>query len=182
MTTALQDDIIYLTPYEAGAQGLKTPQDFKIYQEKFRFLPESLMNIITNFFTGEFVEEKLGEKFLLKRIQKIEILKIIREVLLCEIFLGDMVGELQSRLNVDQEMARQITKMILSDLFAPAIEEIKKEHQAAFPNRTGQQQMTGDVSRPSEFVQKTDKSQKIFSNPAASLDINKNNVLDLRNK
>lgn len=156
---------LYETPYVAGLNdiGEDVPSLDK-FMLKISQLPLGAKKVFHDFSTAEFIEEKLSLAFNFSTNQKNKITRIVRDILLAQIFIGDMPKEISSRLNVNLETANNIASMILSELFAPAIEDIKKEQTAAFPNRL------------------TSPAKNVVPNPAVNLDVNKNNVLDLRNK
>lgn len=189
----------YFTPYTVDVIGLDNPLDIRNYDNKFKYISGEIEKIIYDFSTAEFIEERLTITFRLSPEQKITVTRIIRDVLLNYIFIGDMPKEIQARLKVDQDTASKITAMIVSQLFGPAIEEIKKAQSTAFPNRLDKVQQlenqpmspTIDLRNPAPTTNNLPTGQagqqpipppkNTFYNPASSLDVNKNNVLDLRN-
>lgn len=88
--------------------------------------------------TAEFIEEKLGQTFGLSSGQKTELTRILRNVLLADLFWGDFPSLISSRLGVDANTANQIVKMISDELLAPALEEIKTMQKSKFGDRIAQ--------------------------------------------
>lgn len=160
----LLDEMVYFTPYSVDIFQYNRPEELKQYMDKFGLTTDKIKGLLFDSSTAEFIQDKLVPSFNLNIGQGKEITRIIRDTLLADVFMGDMAREIQKRLQVDQNKASQIGQMILSELFAPAMEEIKTIHRQKF----GERQAT---ERP-----------RIFSNPAVNLDINKNNILDLRNR
>lgn len=203
------DEYKYFTPYSIDIFDFSTIEGVKKYLAKFQHLSEKIENLIFDFSSAEFIQDSLAPTFNLSVEQGKEITRIIRDVLLCYVFIIDMNKEIQNRLNVNPDTADQIASLIISKLFISAIDDIKKEQTAAFPNRikTGQQTSNEPVrptvnSRgelPGMPVAPSQAPKNTFSNPAANLDMNperdressqrasvsygmnKNNVLDLRN-
>lgn len=160
--------------------------------DKFKNLSDNIKNIVFDFSTAEFIQDSLAPTFNLSAEQGKEITRIIRDVLLCYVFIIDMNKEIQNRLNVNPDTANQMASLIISKLFISAIDDIKKEQAAAFPDRikTGQQTVSESVrptvnprgGLPGMPATPDQTPKNTFSNPAASLNMDKNNVLDLRNK
>ncbi len=180
------DEFTYFTPYSVDVFNYDQPAKLEEYMSKFRDLAGKIKDIAFDFSTAEFVQDNLVPNFNLQPEQGREVTRIIRDILLSSTFIGDMPKEIQSKLNVDQNTANQITSKIVSELFALAIEEIKQAQATAFPNRVASAQPTEnrpisptvDLRNPPQ----TQLPKDAIYNPAASLDVNKNNVLDLRNK
>lgn len=170
----LMDDIVYFTPYSVDIFQYDNPADIERYMKKFTRLNEKIKNIIFDYSSAEFIQDRLVPTFDLSNEQAKEATRIIRDVLITYLFIGDMGREISHRLNIDQSTADKMSAMIISDLFTPAIEDIKKEQNAAFMGRTGERPIAPkSPPRPAQFT---------IPNPAASLDVNRNNLLDLRNK
>lgn len=137
---------------------------WKKFLNRVNELSEPLKNTLISSETDDTIYD-ISINFNFSESQTADLSRIIRDILLADVFVGDMVNEIQKRLQVDSSTANQIGQVIVSDLFVSAMEEIKQMHKQKFR------------SKPLEAPTK-----RQFSNPAASLDINKNNVLDLRNK
>ena len=97
--------------------------------------------------------KSLFESYQLKPKQSEELSRLIRKILVAEIYLGDIVAEITKRLEIDQEKAKGVANSLIGELFTPALEDIKKLH-----------------------VEKFGKKQETPPQPT-----NPNNVLDLRN-
>jgi len=113
--------------------------------------------------TAEFMEENLGPNFNLDNEQKKKITIIIRDILLGDTSLNSMPVLISSKLNIDPNTSAQIANKIMGGLFEPAIEDLKKIQIKSFPEK---------INRP------------ITEKPDLKIEpgINKNNVVDLRNK
>ena len=98
----------YLTPYSAGIRGMTEKDALINYDSKFNFISAPVRKLIFDFSTAEFIEERIGIKFDLSRIQKKEIANLIREVLLGNVFIGDFDKSIQTKLNVDDRRAKDI--------------------------------------------------------------------------
>ncbi len=94
-------------------------------QDKIDSLPQSLANLLTNNKTSEFIEA-LTQKYAQFNTQGPDIARIIRDVVIADIYIGDMPAQISSKLGVDQNTSLEIARAIVSQLFAPVIEDIKK--------------------------------------------------------
>ncbi len=165
----------YYTPYNVGLDEI-SGTDLERYISHASGLPDKIDAILTGFGTAEFIEERLGVKLQLTTEQKTEITKIIRDVLLGDTFIGDMPTIISQKLNLDQNTSRETSSMLISELFAPAIEEIKKMQAANFPDRVGKKQNPPTAPQPQSMPQ---KQQKI---PGEELPETGGNIIDLRNQ
>ncbi len=157
----------YPTPYDVDIGSL-SPPDLEEFISRTLALPQILGRILTNFSTAEFIEDKLGTVFGLTGNQKKEIARIVRDVILADIYIGDMPAQISSKLGVDQNTATEIARAIVSQLFAPVIEDIKKLQLQKFgklPGSSAPQQPS--VPRPV---------------PGAELPETGGNIIDLRSK
>jgi len=155
-----------LPPYAASLSVLgNNVQAIEEYMTKSSRLPPSIQKILHDFSTAEYIEEKLGPAFGLSAEQKSRLVLIVGSILMAETFIGNIVEEISGGLGLDQNRADQISSAIISELLPPAMEDIKRMHKEKFVN-----------------VQQQPAPRKTFSNPGANLDINKTNVLDLRNR
>lgn len=159
----ISEDSKYATPFNVDLFGVKPENYFANYSKVVLSLPESIKKILMDYSTAEFIEENLGPNFNLTPEQKVEITRIIRDVLLGDLFIGDMIQKISDRMNLAPDEAKKIGNLIVSELFRPAIEDIKKIQAERFPE---------EINRP------TSEKPDLKIEP----DINKNNIVDLRNK
>ncbi len=162
-----QDNVLksssYATPFNVDLFGVKPENYFAIYTKIVLSLPESIKNILMDFSTAEFIEENLGSSFNLTSEQKTEITRIIRDVLLGDLFIGEMAQSVSIKAKLDPDEAKKIKDSIVSVLFKPAAEDIKKLQTERFPEK---------INKP--IPEKPDLK--------IEPDINRNNVVNLRNK
>ena len=113
------------------------------------------------------------KNFNLNKEQISEVTKIIRDILLGDASLNSMPSLISSKLNIDQSTSVQIANKIVNELFGPAIEDIKKLQTPKFPEK---------ISSPVAPMQPL--TPRIPEKPDLKIepDINRNNVVDLRNK
>lgn len=156
-------DSTYATPYNVDLFLPKPKNFFEEYTRKVLSLPESVRNILMDSSTAEFIEDNLGSSFNLTLEQKTEITRVIRDVLLGDLFIGEMAQNISVKAKIAPDEAKGIRDLIVSSLFKPATEDIKKLQIQKFPEKIGRP----IPGRP---------DLKIES------DINRNNVVDLRNR
>lgn len=167
------EDSTYATPYNVDLFLPKPKNFFTEYTTRVLSLPESLKNILMDSSTAEFIEENLGPAFDLTPDQKTEITRIIRDIILGDVSLNSMPSLVSSKLVVDQNTSTQITNKVVNDLFGPAIEDIKKLQAERFQGRTNKPNISQEYQSP-----KTPERPDLKIDPS----INKNNIVDLRNR
>ena len=168
-----QKDSGYATPFNVDFSGPKSKNFFTEYTARVLSLPESIKNILMDSSTAEFIEDNLSQNFDLNRVQIIEITRIIRDVLLGEFSVNNMALVISRNLKIDLTVANQIQDKIVSDLFGPVIEDIKKLQGKRPPEKIY-----------SPVVPNRSQVPKISERPDLKIapSINRNNIVDLRNK
>jgi len=161
----------YFTPFDVD-RHLAEYSSTSFFQ-RVGSLPDSLKDIMANPSTAEFIEEKLGTEFSMNYVQKIEVTRIIRDVLLGDISINAMASKISENLEIDSTVAYQIQSKIVNELFGPAIEDIKKLQTERFPEKPDR-----PVAPMRPQTQKITEGSDLKIDP----DINRNNVVDLRNK
>ena len=121
----------YSTPYNVDMADLKE-QDLDGYIKRTLSLPEEIGNVFFAYATAEFVEDKLGTSLNLSREQKDNITRIIRDICLGDLYIGNIVLETQKRLSVQPSQAQLIAANVVSQLLMPALEDIKKMESEKF--------------------------------------------------
>ena len=149
---------------------LMSDLDWDKLQDKIDKLPIVLGNILTSYKTSEFIE-MLAQKYVQLGVQWSDIARIVRDVVLADIYIGDMPAQISSKLGVDQNTALEIARAIVSQLFAPVIEDIKKLQLQKFgklPGSSAPQQ--SPQARPPQHI------------PGEELPETGGNIIDLRNQ
>lgn len=164
-----------LSPYYVD--NIDTPGfDWERFQDKIDSISENLYGVLTDEASLNFIKSGL-QRYGLSFVQGQEIARIIRDVVIGDIFIGDMPAELAGRLGVDQNTAREMANLIISQLFQPVLEEIKKVQTAKFPERVAQRQMT---PAPTGLPAQTGGQPRPI--PGADLPETGGNIIDLRNQ
>lgn len=128
----------YETPFSIDMLSFSTKNHYIDHVRKVLSLPKPIQGIMTDFSTAEYIEDKLGTAFGLNTDQKSELTRIIRDILLADAFWGDFPTLVSSRLGIDANTANQMVKAIASELFAPAVEDIKTMQKNKFSDRISQ--------------------------------------------
>lgn len=103
-----------------------------IFFEQFQSLPEILKNILLDLKT-QIILRNIQAQFQLQGNQVINLSRLIRQIVITQIYLGNFVQEIKNKLEVDSVESREIANYILLNLFSKeAIEELKKLHIAKF--------------------------------------------------
>ena len=125
----------YATPFNVDLFSYKLNNSFMEYFRRIGSLPNSIKDVMANPSTAEFIEENLGQTFGLNDDQKTEITRILRDILLSDLFWGDFSKTISTRLQVPPDTANQIVKALTDGLLAPALEDIKAMQKEKFSNR-----------------------------------------------
>lgn len=162
----------YATPFDVDNYSGSNYSSLSFFQ-KVSSLPDSIKNIMADPSTTDFIEDTLGPNFKLTNNQKTEITRIIRDVLLADLFIGEMAQSISVKAKLAPDEAKGISDLIVSELFGPAIEDIKRIQAQIFTER---------VNKPTTIVES--RPPKIPERPDLKVDpdINRNNIVDLRNK
>jgi len=154
-----------LSPY--FVDNSKTPGfNWERFQDKIDALPEILYNLLTDEKTSDFIKV-LTQKYPQLSVQGPDVARIIRDVVIADIYIGDMPTEISKRLEIDQNTAMEIARTVVSQLFAPVIEDIKKLQLQKFGKLPG-----ANAPQPSSAPRPV---------PGADLPESGGNIIDLRN-
>ena len=155
-----------LSPY--FVDDSKTPGfNWERFQDKIDTLPENLYGLLADERTADFIGS-LTRSHAQLNVRGSDIARIIRDVVLADIYIGDMPAQISSKLGVDQNIALEIARTIVSQLFAPVIDDIKKL----------QLQKFGKLPGPS-MPQQSSAPRPV---PGADLPETGGNIIDLRSK
>ena len=104
------------------------------FEVKFEKLSLSLKDILISAKTSLFIDGVLGQMGLnISQGQKLS--RVIRDIILGDVYLGDMINIIQDNLGVDKDKAKNIASLFISQLSKEALEELKKLHTAKFGQR-----------------------------------------------
>lgn len=157
----LVKDGAYQTPFNVDIGPATNKLSLTSYISRIKELPQKLINLLTDFSTAEFIEENLGIKYNLNKGQKAEITRLIRNVVLSDLYLGDLPAQITVKLGIEPNQARTIYEYIFDNLFNTVMEDLRlvqKNEFKKFP----------DSFRAAEVNQQKIDQEKIISQPQAS--------------
>ena len=108
--------------------------DWINFKEKYDTVSEPIRNLIFSIDTAVFLKE-VSEKISLSENQSADLSRIIRDILLVDLYVGDMAINIASKLQIDQQVAKEVANQIVSQLFTPALEDIKRLQKEKFGDR-----------------------------------------------
>lgn len=149
----------YFTPYAVDLSNMSSAT-IDSFDKRIEALPKNIRDAIDDFAMAEFIEDVLGEKFGLTADQKIELTRIVRDILMGDILLSDALRMVSQKLTVPADVARDICNGLLAGPLAPTIEDLKTLNK--------KQPQSSPPSPPPPTM--------------PSGQINPNNVVDLRNQ
>lgn len=179
----MTDNPLQLSPY--SVDGLQTPGfNYSRFQDQLDQLPGELLDFLLDPKPIEFIQS-LTQKYIQLSVQGPDIARLIRDVVIADVFLGDMPQEVQRRLGLDPATAREVANLIARELFTPVLEELKQLHRTRFPNRVSPQPPTANIQQgqPATGYQKTTAPQIPSSDyhyPGEDLPESGGNIIDLR--
>jgi hypothetical protein len=159
----------YHTPYTIDLDSMTDPVLIERYMTKVKATPPPIISILTDDQTANYFEDNLGPSLNLNEPETENLIRITRDVLLGDLFIGDMAPTISEKLEIDLSPAKEVASKIFRELFTPAIEDVKKIQREKFPGRVGQG-ISGDTSQRSAPPQ---------VKPAMA--VNRENIIDLRN-
>ncbi len=121
--------------------------DWGKFQDKIDSISDDLFNLLVDETTSEFIN-KVGQTYAQINPRIADLSRIIRDTILADIYIGDLPSEISNRLGVDPNTGREIANQIVSQLFTPTLDDIKKLQAAKFPGRINQQPPTPQQSVP----------------------------------
>jgi len=179
----MADNPLKLSPY--SVDGLQTPGfNYNRFQDKLDALPGDLVDFLLDPAAANFVQS-LTQKYIQLSVQGPDVARLIRDVVIGDIFIGDMPKEISNRLGIDQTFAREIANLIVSQLFTPFIEDIKKVQNERYPGRLPaklQEQDTGGQTPPPQGPPSVPQVKPAGHYQGEELPESSGNIIDLRNK
>lgn len=98
------------------------------FHDGLRGLPVNIQDFIFDTVPGDFIKDKISIPFGLDESQSKETAIIVMDLIIADLYLGNIVDEIKNRLGVDQVKAKTIAGLIVAELFRPILEELKKMH------------------------------------------------------
>ena len=169
-----------LNPYFVDTSA--TPGfNWERFQDKIDVISDNLFALLVDEATSEFIKS-LTQKYIRLSPQGPDVARLIRDVVIADVFIGDMPQELSRRLGIDQQLAREVANQIVSQLFTPVLEDLKKLHREKFPGRLPAKPATQQV--PGDRFQVSGQSGQAQPQKYQGEELPESggNIIDLRNK
>lgn len=99
----------------------------EFFYSKINSLPQNIQDLLFSLDTEEKLKN-ISVQLRLNQKQTTELTRLVRDIIIKDAYLGDILKETQKRLSLDETAARDIANRIISEIFSPAIEDIKKLH------------------------------------------------------
>ena len=178
-------EYLNLNPYFVDTS--KSPGfNWEKFQDKIDTLPDNLFYLLVAENSSEFTKS-LTQKYVQLSAKGPDMARLIRDVTIGDVFIGDMPQELSRRLGVDLTIAREMANLIVAQLFAPVLEELKQLQRVKFPNRVSSQRPAPGIQTPIAPMSGIQSQAPIpntpeLSYPGQDLPESGGNIIDLRNK
>ena len=135
----------FYSPYYVDMESMvNKPFVYEQFLKRIYGLPKINTFFLENFKTAEFVK-KVIEANGLNKGQGKEIARVIRDLLLTDAYLGNVVNLIQEKLNVNEMKAKTIAGLIVSELFAPILDDLKKMHIEKFAKNLPRPQLQNNL-------------------------------------
>ncbi|MDP3954136.1 MAG: hypothetical protein Q8Q06_01815 [bacterium] len=109
------------------------------FSEDIERLPQPLKDLLLSDGTAEAIES-FGKNNNISEEQTEEISKIIRDVIMAYLYIGDMPSQIAVQAGVDQAKARDIANQIVNQLFKPVLTDLKNIQKEKFGQKMASQE------------------------------------------
>ena len=170
----MTNNSLKLSPY--SVDDFKTPGfEYSRFQDKLDKLPGNLVDFLLEPSVVDFIES-ITKKYVQLSVQGPDIARLLRDVIIGDIFIGDMPQAMSNRLGIDPALAREVANQIVSQLFTPVIEDIKKVQNERYPGKLPQK--PAPVTPQQSSVEVTPQQRHY---QGEDLPESGGNIIDLRN-
>lgn len=138
----------------------------------FNGLPQPVKNLLTSLDTAEKIIN-IGKTFGLDEFDTEALSFAIRKIVAGEVFIGNGVELIAHETSLPSERAKNLLGLLVNEVLAPAIEDVKKVQAEKFPQRVGA------TPAPTQGQVKPNSAPTKQPEPYQSPNPN---VIDLRNK
>lgn len=149
MPATLNESKIY-DPYDVYLNDIGDDR-FRYNQlhDKIKRLPDVLFDYVFDTKVGDFIKDRMAVPLGLDQNQSKETAKLVMDILLTEWYLGDIVNQIRSKLGVDEQKAKTAAGLIVAELLAPVLEDLKKRHLEKFAKNLPKPQIQNNPPAPS---------------------------------
>jgi len=107
--------------------------------KKIRSNSEKISDIVFDENTPTIIKS-ICQRFTLTDQQSALLSRLIRKILVAEVFIGDLIKELQGQLDLPPSKAQELADALAAELFAPAKDELKELHAKTFGGQQPKQE------------------------------------------
>lgn len=116
-------------PYSVYLDQIKNDQIKYIeFHNKLRQLLNVFLDFVFSTGPSDFLKDRISIPLNLNQGQSKEVAKIVMEIIVADTYLGDIVQHIKQRAFLDEQKAKMIAGLIVAELFAPILNELKKKH------------------------------------------------------
>jgi len=126
---------LQFSPYFAQQDIEKTDDRIK-FLKSFDNLPQPIKDLLTSLDTTEKITNA-GKTFGLDEFDTESLSFAIRKIATGEVFIGNGVELIADETGLPPERAKSVLGLVVNEIFAPALEDIKKIQTSKFPQRFG---------------------------------------------
>ncbi len=142
---------LQFSPYFAE-QDIEKEEERAKFLKLFNGLPQTVKNALTSLDTAEKIVN-IGKTFGLDEFDTETLSFTTRKIATGEVFVGNGTELIAHEVGLPPERAKNLLGLIVNEVFAPALEDIKKIQTAKFPQRFGapvqsQSQVPPPVKQP----------------------------------
>lgn len=161
----------FYSPFRVDAKNT-SEASWEIFLQKVNNLSIPVKSVLTGEDTVEFIIT-LAEDLEFTDEQSANFSRILRDVLVGDLLINNLAITLSKKLDLNQDMAKRIYDHITNNLLNPIAEDIKKLQTNKYPGGTSNPTISPRAQPP-----------RVPERPDLKIEpeINRNNVVDLRNK
>lgn len=156
-------------------QEFEDPQQRQMFLKLFDKLPAKIKELLTSLQVTEKVMSA-GVTFKLDDLDTEALSLIVRKLVSGEEFIGDGVALMVNETGLSSERARNLLGTVINEIFASAIEDVKKVQASRFPGKIG------PVSASSPAKQTQIRQDPVTRNSMEPPQPANSNVINLRNR
>src|SRR3989344_4746860 len=129
------------------------------------------------------LKDSIAIPFKLDEKKSSELAKLLMEIILGWVYLGDVIKQIGERLQLDQETAKQIAAIVINQIFQPILPQLKQMHIQKFSAQVSPEVSNQSVVRPVQNEVRVPEVPKLLPPrpPVVAQPKSSNNVVDLRN-
>lgn len=163
---------------------LEHEEEEQNFYQRAKQLPDSIVNLLFGEDTPGIIKS-FAQTFQLQLKQIASLSRLIRQLLVADSYLGNIVPDLVQKLGLEEKKASDLAKAIISQLLTPALPELKNLHLSKFGQPKPQEEKPANPSLPSVNPIRNSPPHRPLENANAEVipgKVNPNNIVDLRNK